>query len=158
MALCLANWLVPGLGFVLTKDVARGVILFVVINACFAIGLFLGGYILPPLSWTPFSPNFNLVAILTYLAQFFHGGGWLALQYLQNLAAGDPEANFNMQRLGAMTYSDLGAFHLVVAGSLNYFSTVRLYDLLAGNPELSQSHPAPTIDPQVSKGKLEEST
>jgi hypothetical protein len=138
LAVCLANWLVPGLGYVLCRDVTRGVILFITINACFAIGLYFGGYILIPPSWTPTNPNFNLVTVLTYLVQAFHGGGWLALQALHHVSAGDTEALFNLKRMAASTYSDLGAFHLVVAGGLNYFASVRLYDLLAGSPELTQ--------------------
>ena len=142
LALCAANWLIPGLGYILSRDMARGATLFILINLCFAIGILMGGYILAPVSWAPFTPNFNLVGILTYLSQAFHGGGWLGLQGLQRAAASDTSAYFNLTALGSKPYADLGAFHLVVAGGLNYFATVRLWDLLAGNPQLSQA-PAP---------------
>ncbi len=140
---CFLNWLVPGLGYILCKDYPRGLTLLVLINACFVIGVFLGGYILPPLSWVPRNPEFNLVSILTYLSQAFHGSGWLGLQYLHEASSSDPEAYFSLTNLaGKSSYSDLGVFHLVVAGGLNYFATVRLYDLMAGTPELSESEAA----------------
>ena len=146
LGLCLLNWLIPGLGFALCKDWRRACVLFVLINICFAIGVLLGGTILPPLSWKPFTPDFNVVAVLTYLSQSFHGAGWLVLQALHGAAAETPDAYFNLRRMAASTYGDLGSFHLVVAGGLNYFATVRLYDLLAGSPELTQEHTPPTSE------------
>lgn len=102
-----------------------------------SVGIAMGGYILPPV-WNFRNPDFNPVALLTYLVQMFHGSMWLGLQGLQHAAEGTPSAFFNMQRLAATnSYSDIGSFHLVVAGGLNYHSTVRLYDLLTGSPELS---------------------
>ncbi len=122
----------------MVKDYARGITLFFVINACLAIGILMGGYVLEPISWKPFTPEFNLVGILTYVVQGFSGGGFIFLNFFQARAAEDPESYFNIIRLGSQTLSDLGVFHLIVAGALNYFSTVRLYDLLAGCPELSE--------------------
>lgn len=87
-----------------------------------------------PGSWKPFTPNFNLVTGLTYIAQSFYGGGWLCMEYLQGLGE-DGGGPFNIINLATKTYADLGVFHLVVAGGLNYFCTVRLYDFLAGIPE-----------------------
>jgi hypothetical protein len=155
MVLCLLNWLVPGAGYIAVKDVARGVTLFVVINLCFAIGLMLGGYILEPASWRPLTPQFNLVGVLTYLSQAFHGGGWLLLRFLQDASADTPQAFFNIEHQAARTYADLGAFHLVAAGALNYFATVRLYDLLAGTPELSASAPSSEANPKPDLAEAE---
>ncbi len=102
---------------------------------------------LAPASFHPRGEGFNLVGLLTYIAQAFHGGGWLALQTAQNAAAENPASFFNLHNLAARTYSDLGAFHLVVAGCLNYFATVRLYDLMAGTPELTEGSPG-SADPE----------
>lgn len=135
LGLCLVNWLVPGLGFFLVGDRLRGTVLFLIITFCFVVGALMGGYVLAPGSWHPRSPEFNLVTVLTYLAQSFNGGGWLLVQWLQGAAEGNPEAAFNLVRLGTRTYSDLGVLHYIVAGSLNYLATVRLYDLLAGTVE-----------------------
>ena len=143
----MVNWLIPGAGFLLVRDYQRGVTLFLAINGCFAIGLLMGGYVLAPASFDPRAEGFNLVGLLTYLAQAFHGGGWLLLQGAQSAAADNPEAFFNLHRLAARTYSDLGAFHLVVAGCLNYFATMRLYDLVAGTPELTEGSPG-SADPE----------
>ena len=103
----------------------------VLINLCFAIGVFLGGTILvPPLSIR--HPDFNLVSLLTYLAEALHGGGWVALQIAHGTAVSNPDGLFHLHRMAAKSFADLGTFHLVVAGCLNYFSTTRLYDLLTG--------------------------
>lgn len=145
LLICAANWLVPGLGFILVGDRARGVTLFVLLTACFVIGVLLGGYILQP-TFSMRSPEFNLVAILTYLTQACFAGGWLALQGLHAAASGNPEGFFNLQRLAASNaYSDIGSFHLIVAGGMNYLSTIRLYDLLTGQSELS----APDYRPET---------
>lgn len=139
ISLCFLNWLIPGAGYIACKDYKRGIALFLITVGCFAIGLFLGGYVLRP-EWSWRSPEFNFVAILTYIAQAFFGAGWLGLQLLHTVSEQDPDAFFNLHRLaGGQAYSDLGVFHLVVAGGLNYFATVRLYDLVAGSPELTES-------------------
>lgn len=137
--LCVMNWLVPGTGYLAVGDQRRGWAQFAVINAVMLAGFALGGYFLPPV-FSRNDPNFSLVSLLTFLVQFFHGAGWglatlaeaaarrsepLPLEGLVRWFGGNPGA----------VYSDLGQFHLVVAGGLNYYSTVRLYDLLAGNPD-----------------------
>ncbi len=146
IALCILNWLIPGAGFAACRDYARGAALFVLINTIFAIGVLLGGYVLAPDSLVPMTRGFNLVGALTYLAEAFHGGGWVLIRFLQNVSADNPDAFFQMKNQAIKTYSDLGVFHLVVAGGLNYFATVRLYDLLAGNPELTEGEAAPPKD------------
>lgn len=134
------NWLVPGLGYYLCGDRRRSLALFFIINGCFAMGLFYGGFILTPV-WSFRDPEFNIVSLLTYIAQGFHGGGWLLTQALHLQASESASALFNLHRMSAKAYSDLGVFHMVVAGGLNYFATVRLFDLLAGNPDLTGSVP-----------------
>lgn len=137
--LCVMNWLLPGTGYLAVGDTRRGLAQFAVINAVLLAGFAFGGYFLPPV-FSRNDPNFSLVSLLTFLVQFFHGGGW-ALASLAEAAA-RREAPLPLEALilwfggrpGAV-YSDLGQFHLVVAGGLNYYSTVRLYDLLAGNPD-----------------------
>ena len=142
--MCIGNCLIPGLGFALCKDYSRAALLFVSLNGCYLAGMAWGGYVLAPQSWVPMTPEFNLVTALTYLTQAFHGSGWLLQQALQiaggrQLLAEEPGffARFALQRMGALPYSDLGCFHLIVAGGLNYFATVRLYDLTAGVPEMT---------------------
>jgi hypothetical protein len=126
-------------------DLKRGAAFAVLIPAVFVAGIGYGGYILEPV-WHFRNPEFNLVAVLTYVTQAFFGLGWLALQGLHLASEQSPESFFNLQRLAAThTFSDLGSFHLVVAGGLNYLSTVRLYDLLTGNEDLS----APDYKPET---------
>lgn len=83
LAWCTLNWLIPGLGYLLAGDRVRALLLFLIINFCFVVGLLMGGYILAPGSWHPRAPEFNLVTILTYLSQSFNGLGWVLLQWLQ---------------------------------------------------------------------------
>lgn len=141
LGLCVVNWFLPGVGYFAAGDRVRGAILFVLLNGCFLVGLALGGYILPP-EWSFKSPNFSIVACLTYVMQVFHGVGWAVGGICWNMAksgeAGGVVA-FLAGRPG-MTNSDLGSFHLLVAAGLNYFATVRLYDLLAGDPEVGRHH------------------
>jgi len=140
---CLVNWLLPGAGYILCGDWKRGLVLGLVINACFVGGLLYGGYVLMP-AFSPRDPEFNVVMVLTYCSQAFYGGGWLLLQILQKLSAGSPDSFFSLQALAIKPYSDLGSFHLVVAGSLNYLATIRLYELLTGKSATPEGeNPAP---------------
>ncbi len=141
LGLCVVNWFLPGVGYIAAGDRARGGILFLLLNGCFLVGLVMGGYILPP-EWSFKSSNFSIVACLTYVMQMFHGIGWAAGGICWNMAkAGNTGeiVTFLAGRPG-MTNSDLGSFHLLVAAGLNYFTTARLYDLLAGDPELGRHH------------------
>ncbi len=135
IGLSIINWLVPGLGYILAKDTARGVTLFVIINAVFAIGLLYGGYIMAPTTLQVRDPNFNLVGLLTWFVQAFHGAGWLGLQWLESVSAGNDDAYFNLNHLARRTYSDIGSLHLLIAGGVNYFASAHLYDLLTGQVE-----------------------
>ncbi|CAN5248563.1 hypothetical protein BH09SUM1_BH09SUM1_10700 [soil metagenome] len=93
---------------------------------------------MPAFRWS--DPEFNIVAILTYVTQSFFGSGWLFMLATHHAAAATPGAFFNLNRLaGANPWSDIGVLHFVVAGGLNYVATVRLYDLLAGSPELTET-------------------
>lgn len=156
LAYCAANWLIPGSGYLLWGNFARGITLLILINLLFLIGVAYGGHVVMP-AWYYKAPEFNIVAILTYLVEAFHGGGWLALQYLHSISETNPDAAFNSINMGQSAYSDLGVFHLIVAGGLNYASTVRLYDLCSGNTDLTVSNTVKD-DFSESAGEEEEKT
>lgn len=125
LALCAANWIVPGLGFLLAGDRRRALWLFGLINGVFVAGLAFNGYIyMPPMS--PRAPDFNIVATLTFIVQACNAGFTMMI-----LWAGKAGVDLLARPAGA-AFADLGAFHLLVSGGLNYFATVRLYDLLTG--------------------------
>lgn len=128
LALCLANWLVPGLGFFAAGDRRRAVWLFALIQGVFVAGLAFNGYVyLPPMN--PRGADFNIVATLTFIVQACNAG-------FSMLVLGAAKANLGLlARDSGAAYADLGAFHLLVSGGLNYFATVRLYDLLTGRAE-----------------------
>ncbi len=132
---CFLNWIIPGLGYYLSGDRNRGIQLFILITGCFLIGVLWGGFILSPAWVGPRHPEFNLVLMLSYIVQVFNGIGWGILSFLHSIS--DDEALFGIISMSSRSYSDLGQFHLIVSGALNYFATVRLYDLLAGNQEIS---------------------
>lgn len=151
LLLCALNWLLPGLGFILVGDRARGLILLVLLNAIFVVGVAMGGTLLAPQTWNPLVPgagltfngNFNLVGVLQYIAQVFHGGGSIALHLGHAASADNPGAFLNLHRLSSMPLADLGSLHLVVAGSLNYFATIYLWDVLAGRQPEGAEVPLP---------------
>ncbi|MGF1574085.1 MAG: DUF6677 family protein [Sumerlaeia bacterium] len=126
----LINWLVPGLGFILVGDRFRGLLLFFVINGIFGLGIFFDGYVYLPSF--KLGPEFNIVSILTFIVQGAHG---LGAGLLLLLSGGENFLSNIFVRSPGAPYSDLGSFHLLVAGGLNYFASVRLFDLLTGYEE-----------------------
>jgi hypothetical protein len=132
---CLANWLVPGVGFLLARDWARGIGILVLINGVFLLGLVFDGYMTVP-AMSPRDPSFNIFAALTFIVQLWHGGGVLAVFGAESM--GGALAGLLVRDPGG-AYSDLGAFHFAVAGGLNYFATVRLYDLMRSGDERAET-------------------
>ncbi|MBX3729370.1 MAG: hypothetical protein KF858_09315 [Candidatus Sumerlaeia bacterium] len=124
---CAVNWLVPGGGYLLARDFRRGIALFALLNGIFFGGLLYDGYLVVPAG--PGQEGFNIVALLSFLVQACHGGGCLAILGAERMGG---VLGGLLVRDAGKAYSDLGAFHFLVAGALNYFATVRLYDLLAG--------------------------
>jgi len=123
---CVVNWLVPGAGYLLVRDWARGIGIMVLINGVFLLGLVFDGYMAIP-AMSPRDPSFNIFMALTFIVQLWHGGGVLAVFGAESM--GGPLAALLVRDPGG-AYSDLGSFHFAVAGGLNYFATVRLYDLI----------------------------
>ncbi|MDX2177363.1 MAG: DUF6677 family protein [Candidatus Sumerlaeia bacterium] len=137
LAWCALNWIVPGLGYFAAGDRFRGAALFLLINGVLVAGYALGGHFLPPV-WRVGAPNFSIVSCLTYILQLFHGGAWALSAFSMGIVERGSQAaaaGFFAGRPG-MPYADLGAFHLLAAGAMNYLSTVRLYDEAAGDPSL----------------------
>lgn len=125
---CALNLVVPGAGFLAARDWVRGACLVALVNGVFLLGLMFNGYVVVP-AFSPKDPLFNVVSLLTFVMQAFHGGGCLAAIWAQG--ADGAVAGLLARDAGA-PFADLGAFHLLVAGGLNYFATVKLFDLLTG--------------------------
>ncbi len=112
-------------------DRKRGIALFVLVNAIFFAGLAFDGYLYVP-PFLPRTPGFNIVATLTFIVQACNGGLCALV-----LAAADTKLPLLglLARDPGTAWADLGAVHFLVSGGLNYFATVRLYDLLTGSAQ-----------------------
>ena len=117
------NWFIPGSGFMIKGMLKKGLILFLIINVTFLIGLLLHGAVVIP-TFDRRAEAFNWVNILTFLGQLGNGG--LSLFSIMH----------EKIRLGWFKYydyhpwSDLASLYFLVSGALNYFSTCNLYDRL----------------------------
>ncbi|MEQ8822122.1 MAG: hypothetical protein RLY93_17940 [Sumerlaeia bacterium] len=131
LAFCALNWILPGSGYLAAGIRTRGWTLFALLNGCFLLGLAFNGTTEMP-GLLPSSENWNIVAVLTFMVKVCHGGGTMLLLWLA-----DSESLLGrlLVRDPGTAYSDLGSFHLLVSGGLNYFATVRLYDILTGADE-----------------------
>lgn len=148
--MCLLNLLIPGAGYLAARDVRRGVFLFLLLNGVFFLGLAYDGYMyVPPFSRS--NPAFNIVSLLIFIAEACHLGGTALLIVAEKI--GGALGGILVRNPGG-AYSDIGTLHFVVGGILNYFATVRLWDLLAGNVEEDHSEasePEPSTQTDAEK-------
>lgn len=115
------SWLIPGSGFLLHKQITRGIIILVVLSATFILGLLLEGSVVFPV-WSPRQEGFNVINILTFLSQM--GYGSLSLLCLASHTLG--LSFFQGNQAGA--FFDLASFYLIVAGGINYLMVFNFYD------------------------------
>jgi len=135
-------WLAPGAGYLAHGRLKRGMALFLVLNATFALGLAMnGGVVWPPWNWRDPNSGFNIVNNLTFILQM--GAG---LPAIASLAAGKWAATGWTSWLAAdpsHPLYDLSSFYLLVAGAMNYFAVCGAYDWLYGK---GGTPPAETAD------------
>ena len=120
------SWLIPGSGFVLRKHYARGVVLFLLINVTFMIGVLLNGAVVWPI-WNRHIEGFNIVNNLTFIVQL--GNGLLSLLSLVGHSF-RPNGVLTGQEWHA--YFDLASFYLLVSGGMNYFVVCHFCDRFSG--------------------------
>lgn len=130
------NWLIPGLGYWIAGRRTRGTMQFLMVMITFALGIHLRGGVDWP-SWSMSKPDFNLINNFTFLVQLLAG-----LPALLSLAVNQGQSieiwhtlvsQLHLNILGGIPshpYYELGAFYMIVAGAINYFSTCNLYDRL----------------------------
>jgi hypothetical protein len=116
----LAAWAVPGLGHLLQKKWARGLLLGGVVWVMFVVGLLLGGHLFK-VSGT----DQGLSALLQLLPMSANFGAGLLYVFCWLTNTGFAE---NAQR---MTY-EYGNTFLLVAGLLNYLAMLDAFDIAAG--------------------------
>ena len=134
----LLSWFIPGSGFLIRRQIARGLSVFLILNLTFLLGLALsGGVILPPLS--PGSPGFSYVSILVFLGQI--GNGMLALlcvivQELQShLGSSSSVVSVLVHFFSAAPEDalfELGSFYIIISGTMNYFVLCNFHDRYKG--------------------------
>lgn len=109
-----AGWFVPGLGHVIQKKSARGLVFFGAIAAMTALGLAMGGRVYGPQTENP----------LTVLAFFADLGNGLfyVMSRLFSIGAGRLE----------LTTFEFGTAYIAGAGLLNYLVAIDAYDIAAG--------------------------
>jgi hypothetical protein len=121
-------WLVPGGGFLINGRIARGAVLFLILNLTFILGAILDGGVVWP-AWSLRDPGFNIVNNLSFIIQL--GAG---LPAVLSLAAGLGAGNLPVWLAADASSSlfDLSGFYLLVAGAMNYFVVCSTYDHLFG--------------------------
>jgi hypothetical protein len=117
LAVCLAAWLVPGLGHALYGKPRKAVVLLVVLTVMFACGLAFDGRLFPfggsePLVW------------LAAIAQWGIGVPRLLAAF----------AGWGPGVVTAVTY-EYGNSFLIVAGMLNVLAVIDVYDLGTGRKQ-----------------------
>ena len=120
-ATLLMAWLIPGLGHILQRDYRRGLILFLVTQTVFTLGLVFHGAVL----WPPINANdwgFNAMNILTFAVQLGNG-----LASLLCLAVSNHFTEW-AGTVRAHTLFELGSIYLLMAGAINSFSVGAVYD------------------------------
>jgi hypothetical protein len=115
------SWLIPGSGFILRKDTYRGIIIFFLLGLTFFLGLLLKGTVVFPV-WSPTQEGFNVITILTFLAQMGYGGLSLLCLASERLGIGFFQGD------QAYAFFDLASFYLIIAGALNYLMLFNFYD------------------------------
>jgi hypothetical protein len=108
------GWFVPGLGHILQKKVARGLIFFVSILAMTAMGLAMGGKIYPFQTENP-------LTILAFFADIGNGAVYLLSRLLP----------FGVGDLKLLTF-EFGTAYIAGAGLLNFLIALDALDIAAG--------------------------
>lgn len=118
------NWLIPGVGFIIKGRVRQGIILFLILNITFIIGLLLYGSVVFP-SFDTSDVSFNWLNVLTFVGQMGNGG----LSMFSMVHAKQKFLIFQFfQANEAHPWADLAALYFLVSGAMNYFATCNLWD------------------------------
>ena len=112
--LCVAAWLVPGLGHLLLRKPWRALLLFASITIMFALGLAMQGQFFS-------SSSASFLETLGYYGELCVGLAMPAAKFF-GYSGGDP----------FFVSADFGTAYLVAAGMLNVLSVLDCYDIAMG--------------------------
>lgn len=128
----LLGFIVPGLPYLLAKEYKRYAMIFPLLYLTFAIGLLLNGAVVMPKAYQ--SPVFNILAYLGYVSQMFFGlPAWMNNAWVTHQM--EIEMIEKLPSYTSAEYFDLGSYFLVVAGGLNYYANVKLFDFVLNKKE-----------------------
>ena len=126
------SWLIPGFGFLHRKRYVRGVLLFVVIEGTFVVGLVLHGAVsIPIINLT----GGGIIGFLSFVIQL--GNGILGLVSLWAYTVVERIREQGLDPTGLIEFFggrpsqalfEMGGFYLLVSGAMNYFATMNFYD------------------------------
>lgn len=128
----IGSWLLPGFGYFRRKRYARALILFIIIEGTFLLGLVLKGSVAPPI----LDPSGGgVISFLSFLIQMGNGIlsfiSFAAVLAVKNMAASQlMPGPFLALFAGDQPHAffEMGGFYLLVSGAMNYFSVVNFYD------------------------------
>jgi hypothetical protein len=113
----IANWLLPGTGYLLLGQLARGLTIGITILALFALGIFIGGvHVVDPPVLTGIPAGSMVRTVLEkpwYIGQFLTGAIGLICARL------GPDQPASHARV-----NDIGTLYTAVAGMLNLLATI----------------------------------
>ena len=115
--LCVAAWLIPGLGHLLLKRRWRALILFVSITIMFALGLAMQGQFFS-------SSSASYLEVLGHYGELCVGLAFPAAKFF-GYGGGDP----------FFVSSDFGTAYLVAAGMLNALAVLDCFDIAMGRKQ-----------------------
>ena len=128
----IGSWLLPGFGYLRKKRYARALILFIIIEGTFFLGLVLKGSVTPPI----LDPSGGgVISFLSFLIQV--GNGLLSIISFAAVFAFKKMGDFQLAPgpflaffAGEQPHAffEMGGFYLLVSGAMNYFSVVNFYD------------------------------
>ena len=127
LLIVLSGFVVLGLPYWITGEKRRFWQIFPILYLVFALGILLHGAVVGPKDYQSPEGFFNPLAYLTFFVQLFFGlPAWISWA----ISSFSSEIVYLGQTVNLTFHPrfDLGSYYLIVAGGLNYFTVIKLYD------------------------------
>ena len=123
----LTGFVFPGLPYLLAKEYKKFFLIFPLLYLTFIIGILLKGGVISPSIYQSPKGFFNPLAYLTFFAQMLFGLPAF-ISYIYSLFHQTIIYKGAIVNITYPPFFDLGSYYLIVAGSLNYYANIKLYD------------------------------